>query len=271
MSIENNKNNDNDREPPNKDELPFVAPCHLLPMNAPLKWIKEGWQDIKKAPKQSLTYGFILLLLSYLITACNYWFGNLGMFIGLITGFVFLGPILALNLYSISARLERGAPNSISLNFKDAISQISNEMIFTVILGIVFLIWARAATGIHIFFPENSDANWTEMLLFLGVGSSIGAIFCAIIFTASAFSLPMLLDKDTDTVSAVVSSINAVLRNKPAMMVWAAIIVGCVIVGVLTAYLAFVVLLPLLGHATWHSYKDTIDASDWPDRKIEEE
>lgn len=270
MSTKNN--NDTESVVPNKkDELPFLAPCRQLPMNAPFKWLREGWQDIKKAPKQSFTYGVIMLLMSYLITACSWWFGNLGIFLGLITGFVLLGPILALNLYSISARLERNAPNTLSLNFKDAKSQISNELIFTVILGIVFLIWARAATMVHIFFPENTDPSWTDLALFLGVGSSVGAIFCAIIFTASAFSLPMLLDKDTDTVSAVVSSTNAVLRNKLVMIVWGGIIVGCVIVGLLTAYLAFIVLLPLLGHATWHAYKDTIDASQWPDRKIEGE
>lgn len=272
MPVENKNNTEAETNAKNDEEdlRPFLAPCRQLPLSAPLKWIKQGWQDIKRAPKQSLSYGVILLLISYLITAGNWWFGNLGMFLGLITGFVFLGPILALNLYSISARLERGAPNSLSLNFRDAKTQVSNALIFTVILGIVFLVWARAATMVHIFFPENTDAHWIDMAVFLGLGSGIGAIFCGIIFTASAFSLPMLLDRETDTVSAVVTSTNAVLRNKSAMFVWANIIFLCVIIGFATAYLAFVVLLPLLGHATWHAYKDTIDTNGWPERPIDD-
>ncbi len=74
----------------------------------------------------------------------------------------------------------------------------------------------------------------------------------------------MLMDRRVDTVTAVVTSVNAVLRNKPAMLVWAMLIVGCVLLGVATAYLAYIVLLPLLGHATWHAYRRTIDASLFP-------
>lgn len=247
---------------------PFVAPCRDLPLNACRGWLRKGWQDLKQAPRQSLTYGVIMVALSYAISAAAWWLGNLGLYLGLITGFVFIGPILALTLYDISQRLQVGQPVSLKLSLLDAKSQLSNALVFTVILGVVLLVWARAATMVHIFFPENAQAEWTELLTFLGVGSAVGAVFCAIIFTASAFSLPMLMDRETDTVTAVITSANAVLRNKPAMLVWAIVIVACVVIGVATAYLAFVVLLPLLGHASWHAYQEAIDASDWPPRKL---
>ena len=103
-------------------------------------------------------------------------------------------------------------------------------------------------------------------MLFFGVGSSVGAVFCAIIFTASVFSLPMIMDRRTDMVTGVITSINAVLRNKLALFVWASLIGVCLLSGLLTAYLGLAVLLPVLGYATWHGYRESIDASAWEAR-----
>ncbi len=248
----------------NTDELPFVAPCANLPLWAAFDWLKHGWQDLKAAPKQSLTYGLIMVVMSYLITAFTYWWGNLGLYLGMVSGFVFVGPWLALTLYSISIHVERNEPVSLRRSLVDARKPIANATVFAILLTIVFLVWARAATVIYVFFPESSSFELKDLALFLGVGSTVGAVFCAIVFAVSAFSLPMLMDRQTDGVTAVVTSVNAVLRNKPAMLVWAMVIGVCVLIGLLTAYLAFAVLLPLLGHATWHAYRQTIDASAWP-------
>lgn len=260
-----------EKEPEKEEDIkPLVAPCRIISVKTPFKWLSQGWQDIKQAPKQSICYGVIMVGIGYLITAATWYFGNLGLYLGLISGFVFIGPVLAFTLYDISFRLEKGMPVSLKASMLDAKTQIGNALIFTILLGIIFLVWARAATMVHIFFPQNSDARWTELVTFLTIGSAVGAIFCAVIFTASAFSLPMIMDRDTDTITAVITSVNAVLKNKPAMAVWAMIIVGCVIIGLLTAHLAFAVLLPLLGHATYHAYKDVIDPSDWPERRFVE-
>jgi uncharacterized membrane protein len=80
----------------------------------------------------------------------------------------------------------------------------------------------------------------------------------------SAFSLPMICDCEADAVTAIVTSVNAVLRNKRVMAVWALLIVGLTAIGFLTALLGLAVTIPVLGHATWHAYRDTIDASAWP-------
>ncbi|MFP5340960.1 MAG: DUF2189 domain-containing protein, partial [Gammaproteobacteria bacterium] len=244
--------------------LPFVAPCRRLPAGAALGWLRLGWRDLQAAPRQSLTYGAVMVLMSALISALTWWWGNLGLYLGLISGFVFVGPWLALTLYSISIQVERGEAVSLRRSLGDARRQLGNTMVFAVILTVVFLVWARAATVIHVFFPDTGTPQLRDLLWFLGIGSAVGALFSAIVFAVSAFSLPMLMDRRVDAVTAVVTSVNAVLRNKPAMAVWAAVIVGCVLLGVLTAYLAFLVLLPLLGHATWHAYRQTIDASRWP-------
>jgi uncharacterized membrane protein len=127
------------------------------------------------------------------------------------------------------------------------------------------LLWARAATAIHIFFPENAEYTALDLAVFLGIGTAIGAIFSTIVFTASAFSLPMIMDRRTDAITAVITSVNAVMRNKLTMLIWALIIVSFVVVGFATFFIGFIVLLPLIGHATWHAYRETIDASDWPE------
>lgn len=260
-----------DHQPPREGEgqdqaeLPFVAPCRQLPLNAALGWLRLGWQDLRAAPRQSLTYGLIMVLISYGISALTWWWGNLGLYLGLISGFVFAGPWLALTLYSISLHVERGEPVSLRRSLGDARQQLGNAMVFAVILTVVFLVWARAATVIHVFFPETGHPELRDLVWFLSVGTLVGAVFSAIVFAVSAFSLPMLMDRQVDSVTAVVTSINAVLRNKPAMVVWATVIGVCVVGGIVTAYLGFAVLLPLLGHATWHAYRDTIDASQWPE------
>jgi uncharacterized membrane protein len=85
------------------------------------------------------------------------------------------------------------------------------------------------------------------------------------VFTTSAFSLPMIMDRKTDAITAVVTSVNAVRRNKKTMLIWAIIIVSFVMIGFATFFIGFIVFLPLIGHATWHAYRDTVDASEWPE------
>jgi len=83
-------------------------------------------------------------------------------------------------------------------------------------------------------------------------------------FCISAFSLPMIMDRKTDLITAIVTSVNAVLRNRRAMLLWAALILAGILLSVVTGLLGLLVVFPVLGHATWHAYRDTIDASDWP-------
>jgi uncharacterized membrane protein len=96
------------------------------------------------------------------------------------------------------------------------------------------------------------------------IGSAVGSVFASVSFAASVFSLPMLANRDIDVITAVISSINAVLRNKPAMFVWAMLISTLTILGFLTAGIGLIVIIPWLAYATWHGYRDGLDVSDWP-------
>jgi uncharacterized membrane protein len=246
------------------EELPFVAPCCELAPGAPFTWLAKGWRDMTLAPKASFFYGVVLTLLSIAIAVMTWRLGLVALYLGLASGFVFIGPFLAMGLYSTSYQLEIGRTPTLSYSLKEGRTHLRDTLVLGICLLIVLLVWARAATLMNVFRPETALPTWRELLPFFGIGSAVGAIFVAIVFAATAFSLPMLLDRRTDAVTAVVTSINAALQNKAAMLVWGSIILLAVLIGFATMLIGFVVILPLIGHATWHAYRATIDASMWP-------
>ena len=115
--------------------------------------------------------------------------------------------------------------------------RLGDALVYSLALLVVGLVWFRAGTAVHI--------------------SSIPR-------AASAFALPMLLDRRVDGVTAVVTSINAVLRNKPAMLVWSLLIEAAIAIGFATALVGLIVTMPVIGHAGWHAYRETIDSAAWP-------
>ena len=248
----------------NPDELPFVAPCRVLPASAPLAWLRDGWRDLRAAPAASLSYGLLIAGMGALIAWAATRLGVLALYMGLASGFVFVGPFLAMGLYSISYQLGRGLRPTLACSLLEGRSHLRDTLVVGLALLVGLLVWARAATLMSVFRPDAAYPDWRDLIPYFGIGSVVGAVFCAIVFAATAFSLPMLLDRRADGITAVVTSVNASLRNKPAMLVWGAIIFAAVLLGFATLCVGFIVLMPLIGHATWHAYRAAIDASAWP-------
>jgi uncharacterized membrane protein len=246
------------------DTLPFVAPCRALAPAAPLRWLRLGWRDIKSAPAQSLTFGAGIAVVSALVSGIALRFGTGWLLVVLLSGFIFIAPVLAIGLYAISAALERGATPSLASCLAVARRDVGDTLVYSLILMVICLVWVRAGSAVEIFFPEEAVPSRLALAGFLAIGSAVGSLFALAAFAASAFSLPMLVDRRTDAVTGVVTSVNAVLRNKRAMVVWAALIVLSVAVGFATALVGLALTMPLIGHATWHAYRETIDASAWP-------
>lgn len=255
---------DQDETGADTEGLPFVAPCRILTPGAPLQWLALGWQDFKRAPGVSLLYGGVLVVLCYPLAFLAWKLGGYVLILGLVSGFVFIAPVLALGLYSISCQLQRGLKPRIGHCLREGRRHLGNEMVYSMILLVMFLLWVRAASVVHVFFPMEADPDIADLALFLMVGCSVGALFSALVFSASAFSLPMLLDRRADTVTAVLTSVHAVLHNKGPMLVWALLIGLALLASALTVFLALAVLLPVLGYATWHGYRATIQADAWP-------
>jgi len=246
-------------------ELPFVAPCRALPPLAALGWLRQGWSDLKRAPWQSLAYGFAIVVLSWAVTAIGLRLGSYWAVLVLMSGFVFVAPLLALGLYSISRQLEAGGQARLSRCFTEQRRALGNAMVFALALLVLFLVWARAGSMVHVFFPAHGGTDLNQLAVFLAIGSAVGSIFALLTFMFSAFSLPMICDREVDAVTAIVTSVNAVLRNKRAMALWALLIVVLTGIGFATALLGLALTVPLLGHATWHAYREAIDASAWPE------
>lgn len=143
-----------------------------------------------------------------------------------------------------------------------------NEMVFALALLVIFLVWARAAVMVSVFFPTDGNPTVRDWVMYLGFGSAIGAVFAAVTFSASAFSLPMIMHRNVDSITAIVTSVNAVLRNKGAMLVWLIIIVASLLLGIATAFIGLVVIIPVIGYAAWHGYLETIDADDFPRHEL---
>lgn len=244
--------------------LPFVAPCRPLSAGAPLTWLRLGWRDLRRAPALSLGYGVLLAGLGACIAVLTWRLGLIALYLGLVSGFVFMGPALAMGLYSISYQLEQGRAPTLTFSLRQGRAHLRDTLVVGLCLLIVLLVWARAATVMSVFRPSDAFPGWRDLIPYFGIGSLVGALFSAIVFAATAFSLPMLLERRADAITAVVTSVNATLRNKPAMLVWGCLIALAVAVGFFTAFIGFIVLLPLLGHATWHAYRATIDATAWP-------
>jgi uncharacterized membrane protein len=256
-------NQPNYNEPLSADELPFVAPCRQLPTFAAFHWLSLAWRDFRATPGLSLLYGGILAAASYLLTFLSWQLGGAVLLLSLLSGLVFVAPVLALGLYSVSCQLDDGLEPRMAYCMREGKRHLSNEMLFSLVLLVIFLVWVRAGSAVHIFFPMSSSPPLADLLTFYAIGSVIGAIFAAIVFCASAFSLPMMMDRETDAITAVLTSVNAVRKNPVPMMIWAATIALCVALCMLTAYIGMLVLMPLLGYASWHGYRQTIDASMW--------
>jgi uncharacterized membrane protein len=245
-------------------ELPFAAPCRRVAMSAPLRWVRLGWRDLRAAPVPSLTYGFTITLLSFAVTWLAWSFGSRWMVIVMLPLFVFSAPVLALGLYAISAELERGERPSLRRCVKEECRRLGDAMTYSLVLLVVGLLWLRAGAGVQVFYPSNGNASAGSLLTFFAIGSAVGGVFALLVFAASAFALPMLLDRRADGMTAVVTSVNTVLRNKPAMLVWICLIMLAVLIGFGTAFIGLAVTMPLIGHATWHAYREAVDASAWP-------
>ncbi|MDH3611753.1 MAG: DUF2189 domain-containing protein [Gammaproteobacteria bacterium] len=249
----------------NRDEMPFVAPCRDLSPWAPFRWVRLGVSDLLQAPQQSLLYGLAIALMIAIVSLLAWLKGSQWIMFAMLGGFVFLAPLTCIGLYAISAQLERGQPPLMVRSLRAAFSRhLGNEMIFAIILLIIFLVWARAAVMVTVFFPTDGEQTFRDLLPYLTFGSLIGSVFAAATFCASAFSLPMIMHRDVDSITAIVTSVNAVLRNKRAMALWLLIIVASLLLGVITAFVGLIVIVPVIGYAAWHGYLETIDADQFP-------
>ena len=255
----NNENNQGEYIPPKT----LLVPCRSLHTLVAFDWLRAGWTDFRNAKGISLAYGFFVFLVSLLVAWLAWKLGGFILLLSALSGFIFVAPMLAFGLYSVSRQLCEGKTPDFAHSIEAIKRPLGNAMVYTLVLMVVFLLWARAGMMVQVFFPLGGHPQWGHFVTFLLIGSAVGSIFASVSFAASVFSLPMLANRDIDVITAVISSINAVLRNKPAMLVWAGLICALTLVGFLTAGIGLIIVIPWLAYATWHGYRAALDASEW--------
>ncbi len=239
--------------------------------DAPWAWLAAGWRDLWSAPVISLTYGAVFAAAAYAFVFQLSSINALPLMLPLAGGFLLVGPVLAVGLYEISRRRERNEPTSLQ-NIVAAVKGSGGQLaFFGVMLLLLYFFWMRVASLLFMLFFGNADIppveNFVPTLLFtphglglLVMGTAVGAVFASAAYAISVIAVPMLLDRKVDVITAVGASVKAVNLNRPAMILWAVLIVGLIAMGFAALFAGLAIAFPLIGHATWHAYRELTGA-----------
>ena len=240
--------------------------AHELTPTAPWIWLARGWADYQRAPVLCAGYGLLFVAIGYAIFLG---LGALGLMAAIpvaIGAFALLGPLAATGLYALAREFERGEkPGWRDMVFVRAASPMQVAYL-GVFLMIGLFIWTLCALTLLVIFAVRADIPAGEFMDFaigttrglslLTIGTLVGGVIAFAIYAVSAFSIPMLIDRQTNFATAMAASVNTVKEQPKPMLLWAWIIAGSVAVGAVTLLFAFVILFPLIGLATWHGYRD---------------
>lgn len=253
--------------------VPYVAetgdpPIRLnrLDAGAPWRWLKCGWRDFARAPLHDLFYGACFAIMGGLLAVL---FRHAPAYVlALSAGFVLVGPLLCLGMYDASRRLERGERPALAHSLVAWSTRTGAIAIFGVVLLVLEMLWARSSLVLFaLSFDGMPDFKGSLLALFdpknLGFIAAylvVGGAFAAVIFAVSVVAIPMILDRETDAISAALTSIRLCLAQPGVMLLWAATIAAIVFVAMLPWFLGLLVAAPVLGHASWHAYREVVGA-----------
>ncbi len=248
-----------------KPDRPALRFARNLPARVALAWLAAGWRDLLAAPGPSLAYGLILTIVSYAVLWALHASGLLYLALPAISGFLIIGPFLAIGLYDKSRRQAKG--ERIALTDMLALRPTSGAQLAYagLLLGLLILFWLRAADLLYALFfgltpfPGAADAltnvlttprGWT----LIATGTLVGGLFAAFAFAVSVFSIPMLVSRRTDALTAMGLSFAMTVQNLWPMIAWGVIVAVGLALSAATGLIGLVAIFPIIGHGTWHAY-----------------
>lgn len=245
-------------------EIRRITPADLLDALA------RGWNDFTAMPTHALFLCAIYPILGVGIAGLTLGFAIVPLLFPLAAGFALIGPLAAVGLYELSRRREAG----VSVWATDAFDVLRSPSIGAIValgalLMVIFVLWVATARAIYVdnfgYAPPESLGAFVQCVLFtregwtlIVVGNAVGFLFAAVVLTISAVSFPLLLDRDVGAATALVTSVRVVLANPLTMALWGLIVAALLLIGSLPLFVGLAVVLPLLGHATWHLYRKAV-------------
>ncbi len=252
--------------------LPPPPPSPLIrtiSWSAPFRWLTLGAHDLLAHPGIALFYGFCFWAMALVLGAVFRSRPEYAM--SIVSGCLLVGPFLAMGLYDVSRRREQGGDPALSHSITCWDSHVGSMGLLVLVLMVLELLWGRASLVVFaVFFKTGmpsttgvlqaifSPGNWEFVLVYMAVGG----IFATLVFSTMVVSVPMILDRDTDAVTAAITSIRVVYDNTGVMLLWAALIVVLTALALWPWGAGLLVIGPLLGHASWHAYRDAVG---WPE------
>lgn len=261
---------------------PPLPAIRAIGLAQPLRWLVRGWQDMRRGGWLSLAHGLVPAgfgALLMLFARDRFW-----LLAGAFSGFLMVAPVLATGLYAISRALERGEAVDLRLiktwtdwqHSRDAVRGGYWSLVrFGLLLALAGTGWVLTSAALITLLapqPIHSPLDFLRHVVLaphaylFELWLTLGGLMAAPIFASSVIAMPLLLDRRVGVLRAVLASWQAVLTNPVPLALWAALIMGLSLLGFGTLMAGLIFLLPLLGHASWHSYRDVVDAGALPER-----
>jgi uncharacterized membrane protein len=249
------------------------APVRQVPIHRPFRWLVLGWRDLSGVPAASLLHGALVTAGGWVILGLTlrYWYLLPGAF----SGFLLIGPIIATGLYELSRLLEAGqrpGMRQVIAAWKRGTRPLVWLGLLLVLAGTAWVLVSSVLFALFVSAPITGPESviryivLSEGSLLFPVWIALGGVGAALVFAATVVSAPMLLDRDVDMITALLTSVRAVGENPITMVVWASLIMLATAIAMLTLMLGLILVIPWIGHATWHAYRDMVDASGLPRR-----
>ncbi len=230
----------------------------------PLRWLRLGWSDFTRSPVIGLFYGVCFVLMDWSLLKV---FEHAPPYVlGLSGGFLLMGPFLCLGMYRVSQKLELGEKPEFLGSVLAWRTRSSQLAIFGFLLLVLEMLWARATLVVFaVSFDGMPDFKGSllalldpENLSFIVIWAVLGLLFSTLIFAVSVVSIPMILHRQTDAITAGLTSMRLVLTQTPVMMWWAFLILLTVGLAMLPWFAGLLVVGPAIGHASWHAYRAAV-------------
>jgi uncharacterized membrane protein len=230
----------------------------------PFRWLALGWRDFVRAPGIGLFYGAVFMVMGWALL--KVYEQAPAYTLALSAGFLLMGPFLCLGLYRVSQRLEAGQKPDFGDSLLAWDTRTGQLAIFGFVLLVLEMLWGRATLVVFaVSFDGMPDFKGSLLALldpenigFITAWAAVGALFAGLIFAVSVISIPMILDRQTDAITAGLTSLRLVLTQTGVMLWWGALIAFITVLALLPWFAGLLVAGPVIGHASWHAYRSAV-------------